>query len=403
MSSTIRENGRGIGEASCNGIVRRMVGLPRSILGGFSRVMGHGINVMGSIGGRRHHPQPLNFQFPQLIPQEPVVVPEEFAFLNSFEQQYGSTHPFFYACNFMEALKIAEDEHKFMFMYLHSPQHPFTTPFCRDTLCSEFVTQFLDANFISWGALADRGEGLQMAATMRAASFPFCAVVAPAAGNSIAVLQQMEGPISPAELVEILQRTMEEQGSAFGGARAKEEEKARAIARAKEEEKIKADRQLREEQDAAYLAALKIDKEKEKLKQLPSGGKAQNPVEVGSNKANYEKFSHTPIQKHNGKAKITPSTIRETQYKQTTNWGKDSQVTQILIRFPSGERREHSFSPTDRIQSIYRYVDSLGLPGVENYKLVSSFPRRVYGVDQMGITLKEAGLHPRASLFLELQ
>lgn len=70
----------------------------------------------------------------------------------------------------------------------------------------------------------------------------------------------MEGPISPAELVEILQRTMEEQGSAFGGVRAKEEEKARAIARAKEEEKIKADRQLREEQDAAYLAALKIDK-----------------------------------------------------------------------------------------------------------------------------------------------
>lgn len=68
----------------------------------------------------------------------------------------------------------------------------------------------------------------------------------------------MEGPISPAELVEILQRTVEEQGLAFGNARATEDEKIRA--RAKEEEKIRADRQLREEQDAAYLAALKIDK-----------------------------------------------------------------------------------------------------------------------------------------------
>lgn len=163
---------------------------------------------------------------------------------------------------------------------------------------------------------------------------------------------QMEGPMSPAEIVEILQRTMEEQGSAFGGARA-EEEKARAIVRAKEEEKIKADRQLREEQDAAYLAALKIDKvcalyhnqcfklqfiiviyfsfaqEKEKLKQLSSGGKDPNPVEVASNKANYVKLSDTPMQKHNSKAKISPSTIRETQYKQTTNGGKDSQVTQV--------------------------------------------------------------------------
>lgn len=58
----------------------------------------------------------------------------------------------------------------------------------------------------------------------------------------------MEGPISPAELVEILQRTMEEQGLAFGSARAKQEEK------------IRADRRLREEQDAAYLASLQIDK-----------------------------------------------------------------------------------------------------------------------------------------------
>lgn len=58
----------------------------------------------------------------------------------------------------------------------------------------------------------------------------------------------MEGPISPAELVEILQRTVEEQGLAFGSARAKLEEK------------MIADRRLREEQDAAYMASLQIDK-----------------------------------------------------------------------------------------------------------------------------------------------
>ena len=77
----------------------------------------------------------------------------------------------------------------------------------------------------------------------------------------------MEGPIDPAELVEILQRTVEEQGSAFGSARGREEEQIRARitdedrirARAKEEEKLRADRQLREEQDAAYFAALQID------------------------------------------------------------------------------------------------------------------------------------------------
>ncbi|KAJ4840187.1 hypothetical protein Tsubulata_002935 [Turnera subulata] len=400
MSSTMRENGRAMREPYSNGIVRRMVSLPRSIVGGFSRAMGHGLGRVG-IGGRRDQNMPSNFLLQ--APQEPFITPEEWTFLDTYEQQYGSMHPFFYACRFMEALKIAEDEHKFVFMYLHSPQHPFTPSFCRETLCSELVVQYLDANFVSWGALADRGEGLQMTATLQPTSFPCCAVVAPSPDNSIAVLQQMEGPISPAELVELLQRTVEEQGLAFGNARAKEEEKIRArakeedkkIARAKEEEKVRADRKLREEQDAAYLAALKLDKEKEKLKSIRQQQNVQKPID-SPNKANYEKQRPNVTQKPYGKAK------EASRNRENASQSRDAQMTQILIRFPNGERREKSFSSSDKVQSIYRYIDSLGLTGIGNYRLVSSFPRRVYSVDQMGMTLKEAGLHPKSTLFLEI-
>ncbi|KAL0441030.1 UNVERIFIED_CONTAM: Plant UBX domain-containing protein 10 [Sesamum radiatum] len=373
-----RASARELAEASCTGIVRRMVSLPRNILGGFSRVVNQGKDLMG-IGGRRpqnfHSQQPLNFPFqdpsyfPLQYPQQPPVVQEEWAFLASFEQQYGTMHPFFYACRFMDALKIAQDEHKFMFMYIHAPEHPFTPAFCRETLCSEVVVQFLDANFVCWGGLAGRGEGLQMASALNVSSFPFCAVVAPAAGDNLAVLQQMEGPLSPAELVEILQRTMEEQGLAFGSGRAKQEEKRQA------------DRRLREEQDVAYVAALQKDQEKERLK------KNSNPDHKVKPKP--EKPKETSVRK------------QPTSQKPETSEGKKAEATQILIRFPNGER-EHSFLSTDKIQEIYRYIDSLGLVGVGNYRLISNFPRKVYGADQMGMSLKDAGLHPKASLFLEL-
>lgn len=147
--------------------------------------MGHGIDLIG----RRTPTLPSNFQ--NLPPQDPMIVPQEWDFLTSFENQYGSTHPFFYASHFIEALKIAEEENKFLFMYLHSPEHPFTAPFCRETLCSELAVQYLDANFVCWGALANKGQGLQMAALLRPASFPFCAVIAPSTGDNIAVLQQV--------------------------------------------------------------------------------------------------------------------------------------------------------------------------------------------------------------------
>ncbi|KAF8005930.1 hypothetical protein BT93_K0266 [Corymbia citriodora subsp. variegata] len=384
MTSSVRENARATGEASCGGIVRRMVNLPRAIVGEFSRAINHRMDLM-RIGNRRHQHIPINY--PPQHPQESIVSQDhEWAFLTAFEQQYGSMHPFFYACRFTEALKIAEADRKFLFLYLHAPDHPFTPSFCRETLCSEMVVQFLDVNFISWGGLADSGEGLQMAMVLRPQSFPFCAVIAPAPGDNIAVLQQMEGLISPSELVDILQKTVEEQGAAFGGVRAKQEEK------------IKADRRLRQEQDAAYFAALEMDKEKERRK--PSGGagpKGHKLKEV----PDYDKLQKIPSNKQYDKPKEAPVASRQLQNKGKASQGIGQEVTQILIRFPNGDRREHSFLCTDKIQSIYRYVDSLGLPGIANYRLVSSFPRKTYGVDQMGMTLKDAGLYPRASLFLE--
>ncbi|PRQ17264.1 putative UBX domain-containing protein 2/7 [Rosa chinensis] len=388
MSSTMRDDIRSSGEASCNGIVRRMVRLPRSLIGGFSRAMGHGRGRIG-IGGRRTQNLPSNFQMQNT--EEPLIVPEAFAFLHGFEQHYGTMHPFFYACQFMEALKIAKDEHKFLFMYLHSPEHPFTPSFCRETLSSELVVQFLDANFVSWAALTDREEGLQMAATLNPSCFPFCAIIAPAHSDSIAVLQKMEGPISPTELMGILQRTVEEQGLAFHSQKAKQ---------AEQNQKMIADHRLRDEQDAAYLAALQIDKEKEKLKSSALAERIQKPVQVPK-KANSEKLENHSNKKNNGKMKEASAT-RDSQYKEVANRGKDPQAAQILIRFPNGERREQCFLCTDKVQAIYRHIDSLGLPGIGNYRLISSFPRRVYGVDQMGMMLKDAGLHPRASLFLEL-
>ncbi|KAL8457901.1 hypothetical protein ACS0TY_035677 [Phlomoides rotata] len=372
-------------EATCNGIVSRIVRIPRNILGGFSRAMNQGIDLMG-IGGRRnlnhhqnfHSQHPLNFPF-QDPSNFPPMIQQEWAFLSTFEQQFGTLHPFFYVSRFMDVLKIAQDEHKFVFMYIHEPGHPFVPPFCRDTLCSELVVQFLDANFVCWGSLSNSGEGLHLCAALRVSSFPFCAVVAPA--DNLAVLQQIEGPVSPAEMVEFLQRTLEEQGLAFGSGRARLEEKRRA------------DHRLREEQDAAYLAALKIDQERERVqKKSSSEDRVTKTVKPKENS----------VIKHPNKVNLS-SISGESSQKTDSNAAKKGEVTQILIRFPNGERREQSFLCTDKIQAIFRYIGSLGLAGdIGNYRLISNFPRKVYGVDQMGMSLKDSGLHPKASLFLEI-
>ncbi|KAK9747876.1 hypothetical protein RND81_02G020800 [Saponaria officinalis] len=402
MSSIIRDTPRTRGDyPNLSRIVRRIVTLPRTILGGFTRTLENGIDFMGRTDRRNptfpSTPPPMlpPAHFPMYRPQgeqDNSMFIDEWAFLNSFEQKYGVMHPFFYACRFAQALQIARDEKKLLFLYLHCPDHPFTAEFCRESLCSEIVVQFVDANFVSWGGVFDRGEGLQMCRSLMPGSFPFCAVIAPASADSISVLQQIEGPVSPAELVEILQRTLEEQGVAFGSSRANEDEKTRL------------DRRLREEQDAAYLASLKVDQEKEKLKNSAREQTAQKPVASSStsNSRVSQSLKSNPILNKPSQVKESSATKRENQSRDSSSKAIDNQITRILIRFPNGERREHSLLATDKVKAIYKYIDSLKMPGIGNYRLISSFPRKVYDTHHMNITLKDAGLHPKATLFLDL-
>ncbi|KAH0879808.1 hypothetical protein HID58_067202, partial [Brassica napus] len=55
-----------------------------------------------------------------------------------------------------------------------------------------------------------------------------------------------------------------------------------------------------------------------------------------------------------------------------------------------------------REEILYDCVDSLGVLETEEYSLITNFPRTVYGRDKESMSLKDAGLHPQASLFIEI-
>ena len=70
---------------------------------------------------------------------------------------------------------------------------------------------------------------------------------------------------------------------------------------------------------------------------------------------------------------------------------------------PTGERKERRFQNSTKVSAIYDYVDSLGILTTGKYNLVTNFPRVVYGPEKRAQTLKEAGLHPHASLFVSVE
>lgn len=314
---------------------------------------------------------------------------EAMDFVAAFERDYGSGGPNFVGEGFMDALQRSRNSFKLLFVYLHSPDHPDTPSFCQRTLCSETVAAFVNENFVCWGGSIRASEGFKMSNSLKASRFPFCALVMAATNQRIALLQQVEGPKSSEELLVTLQRVLEESSPVLVAARLDAEERQNNM-------------RLREEQDAAYRAALEADQARERQRREEEERLAREAAEAERKRKEEEEARERAAQEAAEKQAALAKLRQEKAQALGEEPEKGPNVTQVLVRFPNGERKERRFHSTATIQSLYDYVDSLGCLEAESFSLVSNFPRVTYGQEKLTLSLKEAGLHPQASLFVEI-
>ncbi|XP_020237227.1 plant UBX domain-containing protein 10 [Cajanus cajan] len=314
---------------------------------------------------------------------------EALDFVAAFQRDYGNAGPNFVGEGFMDALQRSRNSFKLLFVYLHSPDHPDTPSFCQRTLCSETIAAFVNENFVCWGGSIRASEGFKMSNSLKASRFPFCALVMAATNQRIALLQQVEGPKSSEELLVTLQRVLEESSPVLVTARLDAEERRNNM-------------RLREEQDAAYRAALEADQARERQRREEEERLAREAAEAERKRKEEEEARERAAQEAAEKQAALAKIRQEKAQSLGEEPEKGPNVTQVLVRFPNGERKERRFNSTATIQSLYDYIDSLGCLEVESYSLVSNFPRVTYGQEKLTLSLKEAGLHPQASLFVEL-
>ncbi|KAG8084108.1 hypothetical protein GUJ93_ZPchr0010g9006 [Zizania palustris] len=296
----------------------------------------------------------------------PPSAAEAVDFVAEFEREFGAVRgPRFAAEGFADALQRAQREYKLLFVYLHSPDHPDTPAFCGGCLCAEPVAAFIAENFVAWGGSIRRTEGFKMSNSLSASRFPFCALVMASTNQRIMLLQQIEGPKSPEEMITILHRVVEECMSSLIDARIEAEVRARELQRRveqeiREREAAEAERKRKEEEAALARAAQEAAEKEAALARR----RQEKAMALGAEPE------------------------------------KGPDVTRVLIRFPTGERKERRFHSSTTITSLYDYVDSLDCLTAEKYSLVSNFPRVIYGPEKLSQTLQEAGIGATFTFYL---
>lgn len=306
-----------------------------------------------------------------------------------FEERYGEFHPAFFVGPLKDAIEEAAGssapERRPLLVYLHHDNSILTNIFCSQILCSEQFVSFVSQNFVIWPWDMTFESNRQRFVNLLVQHFGNMAA------NTVSKFRDQEYPLllivmkskAGVEVCSVLQANTSLDELMMGLINGYEVfEQAKLVEVKSESERLEREA-MKQEQDDAYHQSLAADRAKveaeKKRAQIEVDKKYQEELDAQMKEAErmscVEQLPEEP-----------PKTAQD--------------ITNILFRFPGGEREARRFNGTDKLKTVFMYVTSKGFSTSE-HRIVTNFPRRQLTEDSLQQTLKELKLCPQETLFVE--
>ncbi|GMH09422.1 hypothetical protein Nepgr_011263 [Nepenthes gracilis] len=160
---------------------------------------------------------------------------------------------------------------------------------------------------------------------------------------------------------------------------------------------LAAQRLIREQQDDEYLASLQADREKELKAMEEEKAARQATLEEQQRKVEESRKKFEEEQELERQLAAKEASLPEEPAVD------DENAVTLLVRMPDGSRHGRRFLKTDKLESLFNFID-VGR-GVKSgtYRVVRPFPRRAFSDGDSNLSLNELGLTSKQeALFLEL-
>ncbi|ESQ38310.1 hypothetical protein EUTSA_v10028549mg [Eutrema salsugineum] len=167
---------------------------------------------------------------------------------------------------------------------------------------------------------------------------------------------------------------------------------------------LTAQRLIREQQDDEYLASLQADRDKE-LKSIRDA-EARQLEEETARKAFLEeekKKEEEAQRKLEEEQELERQLVAKEASLPKEPQGDEENAITLLVRMPDGTRRGRRFLKSDKLQSLFDFIDIARVVKPKTYRLVRPYPRHAFGDGESESTLNDVGLSSKQeALFLEL-
>lgn len=338
---------------------------------------------------------PINSHLKHLIPDN---VDDEaigsIQFVENFVERYGHQHPMFFQGSLEDALKEAcrpsARDRKLLAIYLHHDGSVLTNVFCGQLLACESIIQMLLDHFVLYGwdltfesnknmFLSSISACVGMTASITVRNIPvdrLPAILVIAKNRSqCEVFQVIYGNVSVDDLLSQLMEASDMYGEQL------------KIELREENERL-AREQVKLEQDAAYRESLEADRAKQEAKRQKELMMQSERRRLESERADAE----AKREMIRAQARITVPPEPE----QTTG----ENITKIRIRAPTGSMLERRFTTDTPLRILLNFITGEGFL-VDEFKVISSWPRRDLTTLDCENTLKDLKLYPQETLILE--
>ncbi|KAL8568872.1 hypothetical protein ACOMHN_061448 [Nucella lapillus] len=356
-----------------------------------------------------------NEDVPQTRRHEPLMSPDHATEMEATEQfthefgerygekhpVYGEKHPVFYIGSLDDAIRDAlqgrATDRKLLALYLHHDNSIQAHVFCTQLLCSDSIIDFLSSNFITWAwdlTHPDNMERLVNSATRhfgsiaanqirsyRTEQFPALLIISRSKATN-EVLDAIQGHVTLNELMTRLLHAVD----VFTN------QKESDIL---EERERMAREMIKQEQDQAYQESLQADRKKAEAAREEEVQQLQEQQRLIAIQAEEERKRQ---EEEAVKEAIKESIAKSVPEEPAEN--APGEISRLRFRVPGGEQRTRRFWAENTVQDVLNYLTSQGFH-TEEFKVLSTFPRRDITQLDFSLTLKVANLFPQETLILE--
>ncbi|BFZ17016.1 hypothetical protein BsWGS_20055 [Bradybaena similaris] len=322
-------------------------------------------------------------------------------FTKEFSKRYGECHPQFYIGSLddaiRESLTVRPAERKLLAVYLHHDNSIFANVFCSQLLCAEGIVNYLSVHFVTWAW--DLTAPGNTARFMQAATRHF---------GSLATAQMHCNAIDhlPSLLLISRSKSSNEVVDAIQGHTTLDEMMTRLIHAVEvfqgqkelelnEGKEREARERIKQEQDMAYEESLAADRKKAEAQKLEDDKRREEMERLIEEQRKVENQKQEEKLIKEAISKSIATTVPDEPPEDST-----ARISSLRFRVPKGETITRRFLAENTLGNVLNFLTSQGYH-TEDYKVLTTFPRRDISALDTASTLEALKLYPQETLILE--